>query len=249
MRWLPLAAAVVLVPAFANAQEGEAPPRTDAVDPWVGAPSEAAPVEQRESESVDPWTSDAPRSRTIKRRGRDAGRQAGEVRDRAPQRERGKRFVPPARRKGALPSNDTIASFPGFLRLQNGVSRVWLEVNRRVEITEHKAQGRITFRLKGVNVPTRTNRLPLITGFFATPIERIQLVDSGADADLVIDLSRPSEYTHRVLDTPRGIALQIDFPRAAGELRDRDGEPAVERLPPPRKRQVDTTRIEGESAY
>src|SRR5206468_12121349 len=82
-----------------------------------------------------------------------------------------------------------VATFPGFKMLPDGSSRVFVEVSRKIDVTEHKAEGRITYRLKGAAVPIRTNRLPIDTSFFPTPVGRIQLVEEGDDADLVIELS------------------------------------------------------------
>ncbi len=106
-----------------------------------------------------------------------------------------------------------VASFPGFRMLPGGESRVYVEISEKVEITEHKAEGRITYRLKGVSVPTRTNRLALETMFFQTPVSRVQLVEQDeADLDLVIELSQPSAPTFKLADSEGGVILQVDFP-------------------------------------
>lgn len=106
-----------------------------------------------------------------------------------------------------------IASFPAFQMLANGVSRVSVEISEKVEVTEHQAAGRLTYRLKGVSVPTRTNRLPLETMFFQSPVSRVQLVEQEeADLDLVIELSQPSTPTYKLVDTEGGVLLQVDFP-------------------------------------
>ena len=96
---------------------------------------------------------------------------------------------------------------------------MFLEISKRVEITEHRAEGRVTYRLKGAGVPDRVNRMPLVTAWFPTAIDRVQLVPAGPDADLVIELKRPSESAYRVIDTPRGIVLQVDFPPLPGNRR------------------------------
>ena len=110
-----------------------------------------------------------------------------------------------------------VASSPGFQVLSGGVSRVWVEISEKVTITEHKAEGRITYRMKGVSVPTRTNRLPLETMFFQTPVGRVLLseLDDG-DVDLVIELRQPSTPTYKLVETERGVTLQVDFPAPAG---------------------------------
>ena len=121
------------------------------------------------------------------------------------------------RARTVSPTNGSpIATAPSFLRLDDGVTRVELEVSSRVDIAENKAQGRIVYRLKGAQVGERTNQLPLLTGFFSTPVDRMQLVQQGPDVDLVIDLREVSEPTQHVVETPRGIVLQVDFPRSTG---------------------------------
>lgn len=108
-----------------------------------------------------------------------------------------------------------VATSPGFRMLEEGKSRVFLEVNQKVEVTERKAKGRVVYRLKGAAVPTRNSRLPLPTGFFATPVGQVELIDQGDGADLVIELREAAEPAYRVIETPRGIVLQVDFPRAS----------------------------------
>ena len=128
-------------------------------------------------------------------------------------------------------------------------TRVFVEVSKRVEVTEHKAEGRLTYRMKGVNVPVRTNQFPLVTAYFATPVERIHLFEAGPDADLVIELKHPTATEWRVLDTPRGMVLQVDFARGPGDRVVPDAEPRPV-TPPPARRTVDTTRIPGsDSVY
>lgn len=138
-----------------------------------------------------------------------------------------------------------MATYPGFKMLDAG-SRVMVEVSRKVDVTEMKAQGRIVYRLRGVATPTRTNRLPLLTGYFPTPVSRVQLVDQGDDVDLVIDLRQATEVTHRVLDTRNGMVLQVDFPKIAAAAAPQKVEDAPAAHA---KRGTDTTRIDATSAY
>jgi hypothetical protein len=109
-----------------------------------------------------------------------------------------------------------VATFPAFRLLDDGTTRVAIEVSRKVAITEHKAQGRIAYSLAGVAVPGHNTQLPLPTGVFHTPVDRLEIVEHGDGADLVITLREAVEPTYRVVDTPRGIVLQVDFPRPAG---------------------------------
>jgi hypothetical protein len=137
-------------------------------------------------------------------------------------RPRGKRPPPaaaapkPRWRKGKqLPALEglPVANAPAFFRLDDGSTRVSVECEAKVDISEHHAQGRLVYRLKGARVMQRTNQLPLLTGWFATPVERAQLVQNGPDVDLVIELREATTPVFRAVETPRGIVLQADFPK------------------------------------
>jgi hypothetical protein len=118
--------------------------------------------------------------------------------------------------QAALASNAPIATLPAFRLLEDGSTRITVEVSRKVAVTEHKAQGRVVYSLAGVAVPGHNTLLPLPTGFFRTPVDRVEMVEQGGGADLVIELREAVAPTYRVLDTPRGIVIQVDFLRPAG---------------------------------
>jgi hypothetical protein len=124
-----------------------------------------------------------------------------------------RRPKPPA---PTLAPGTPIATYPAFRLLDDGSTRVAVEVSRKVAVTEHKAQGRVVYRLAGVAIPGHNTHLPLPTGVFRTPVDRLEMVEQGDSADLVITLREAVQPTFRVLDTPRGIVLQVDFPRPAG---------------------------------
>jgi len=140
----------------------------------------------------------------------------------------------------ALAPNTPVASYPAFRLLDDGQSRVAVEVSRKVTITEHKAQGRVVYSLADAALPGHNAHLPLPTGFFRTPVDRVAMVDQGNGVDLVIELREAVQPTYRVLDTPRGIVIQVDFPRPAGVE-----APAA---PPAVKRTGETKRLEQKAA-
>ncbi|HVY48978.1 MAG TPA: hypothetical protein VHB21_23975 [Minicystis sp.] len=227
-------------------------PQSDAVDPWQSEPPPAAAASPK-PDARDPWVSQTTTPPP------PPGKPAKVVKKAPPPAAVKKRVVlqpvPRAlQKKGARSPDEPIAWFPGFLRLQGGVTRVFLEVSKKVEITEHRGEGRLTYRLKGVDVPDRTNRLPLLTGFIATPVDRVQLVPDGPDADLVIDLREPSEASYRVIDTPRGIVLQVDFPpnvkRVEHAIQRDSGDNGAPVAPTTKRLSTSTTRIHAtDSAY
>jgi hypothetical protein len=122
-----------------------------------------------------------------------------------------------AKRSAAVIAPDTpIATYPAFRLLEDGTTRISVEVSRKVAVTEHKAQGRAVYSLAGVAASGNNTLLPLPTGFFRTPVDRVEMVEQNGGADLVIELREAVQPTYRVLDTPRGIVLQVDLPRPAG---------------------------------
>ncbi|WP_437639689.1 AMIN domain-containing protein [Sorangium sp. So ce854] len=105
-----------------------------------------------------------------------------------------------------------VATFPGFRMLPTGGSRVFVQIHGgKVDVAESKAAGRLVYRMKGAGA-IQTNRFPLVTAFFATPVTQVQLVDQGNDLDMVIDLRAQTEATYRVIDTEQGVVIQVDFP-------------------------------------
>ena len=139
-----------------------------------------------------------------------------------------------------IAASTPIASYPAFRLLDDGQSRVAVEVSRKVTITEHKAQGRVVYSLADAALPGHNAHFPLPTGFFRTPVDRVAMVEQSDGVDLVIELREGAEPTYRVIDTPRGIVLQVDFPRPAG-----DPAPAA---PSAARRSNDSKRIEQKAA-
>jgi hypothetical protein len=155
-----------------------------------------------------------------------------EPKSKAPVR-RGKRA-----RKPEPPANAPVATYPGFRMMTNGASFVWLEVSRRVDVTETKSPTRLVYRLKGAITRSRNNLRPLITDYFRSPVGRVQLVESGDDLDLVIDLRASGDGKVRIVPSEGGITLRIDFPKMA---REPDG--AAPPAKTPATRPAETRRI------
>ena len=111
-----------------------------------------------------------------------------------------------ARKRRVKPAKfDVIATYPGFRMLEGGASRVELELSKAFpEITELRAEGRVTYRMQGVGAPISNNRRALLTSFFRTPVSRVQLVDGGEVlSTLAIDLA-PSAFRHQVVESEGG---------------------------------------------
>ncbi len=134
-----------------------------------------------------------------------------------------------------------IATYPSFRLLDDGSTRITIEVTRKVAVTEHKAKGRIVYSLAGAAVAGSNTRLALPTGFFHTPVERVEAVGQSSGTDLIIELREAVEPTYRFLDTPRGsTVLQVDFPRTAVDA----AAPAPDAV----KRPSETKRLQQKAA-
>jgi hypothetical protein len=147
------------------------------------------------------------------------------------------------------PTTAPIATYPGFRMLDGGGSRVLVTLSKKVKVTEHKAQGKLTYRIQGVQVPTRTNRLPLLTTFFSTPVSRAELVKREGDVDLVIELRAATTPQFRVIETDKGAELQVDFPRVATGTADAAAEKPAAAAPAGRPSTAKSLDSKSETAY
>lgn len=115
--------------------------------------------------------------------------------------------------KDAAITGGPIATYPGFRMLDGGGSRVLVALSKKVNVSETKAAGKLTYRIQGVQVPTRNNQRALVTTFFSTPVSRVELVPRDSDVDLVIDAKDTAGVVFRVIESDKGAELQVDFPK------------------------------------
>ena len=128
---------------------------------------------------------------------------------------------------------------PGFEMTGDGGSRVFVSLSSKVAVEERRAEGTITYVLKGTSVRARNNTLALVTEHFNTPVLRARLVPRGADLHLVVDLRAASAPTWRIAEGADGTAaLQIDFP--AGTFVTPE-EPSAAPIPAPEQPEASST--------
>jgi hypothetical protein len=131
-----------------------------------------------------------------------------------------------------LPSGPPIATLPTFEVLADGRSLVTVQVSGKTTATEQKAEGRLVYALKGVQVPARVNRMPLPTQNFETRVSQVQLEQTPDGANLVIDLREPAaEAQHTVSDLEGGTMLAVTIPKTVRYAAAPPTEPGTE--PPP----------------
>lgn len=107
------------------------------------------------------------------------------------------------------------ATMPGFEALPDGGSRLFVQLTQPVQVEEHKAQGSLTYILKGAYVRQRNNLNSLVTVHFNTPVSRARLVPHGNDLHFVIDLrAAGAAPTWKMQAAPdKSAKLTIDFPK------------------------------------
>lgn len=107
-----------------------------------------------------------------------------------------------------------VVNLPGFEQTADGGSRLFVALSQPVPVEEHKAQGSITYVLKGASARVHNNTNALVTVHFNTPVSRARLVPHGHDLHFVIDLRAPATPTWKMAEAPDKTAvLQIDFPK------------------------------------
>ncbi len=106
-------------------------------------------------------------------------------------------------------------TWPGFQMRPNGTSRVFIESTSSVRVETSTSPGKFTVKLTGAHVAGHTNRLPLETRFFNTPVTRVQIVDQRDGVSIVLELRAavhpevssergPSGYYFTYIDLPAG---------------------------------------------
>ncbi|MBM4360722.1 MAG: hypothetical protein FJ096_21660 [Deltaproteobacteria bacterium] len=104
-----------------------------------------------------------------------------------------------------------LVTLPGFKMLPSGRSRVFVEVTGRVEVSEDDEGRVLKLHLRGVGVPEKVNRLPLVTSHFESAVERVRVLPIGDGADVVIELRAKVEHWTKLKPSRVGTRLTVDF--------------------------------------
>lgn len=119
---------------------------------------------------------------------------------------------PPAARAVKTPATIT---WPGFQMRPDGSSRVFIQSTTPLDPQPTAAAGKYAVHLPGAHVSSDTNRLPLETRFFNTPVTKVSLTVDRGGATLVLDLRAnvtptissergPAGYYFTYIDLPKG---------------------------------------------
>jgi len=109
-----------------------------------------------------------------------------------------------------------LAVFPGFEQLPDGGSRLWVHLTQQVPVEERKAQGSVTYVLKGAHVRVWNDTNSLVTVHFNTPVSRARLVPQGNDLLFVVDLRAAAAATYKFQENQdKTSTLMIEFPKGS----------------------------------
>ncbi|MDB4937332.1 MAG: hypothetical protein JWP87_4304 [Labilithrix sp.] len=136
----------------------------------------------------------------------------------------------PARRapvaRAAVRRGGPLATFPGFEQLPDGGSRLFVQLSQSVPVEERRAQGSITYVLKGAHLRVHNDANALVTVHFNTPVFRARLTPQGNDLLFVLELRSAATPTFKVSENPdKTSTLQIDFPK--GDFISGDGSESL----------------------
>ena len=128
-----------------------------------------------------------------------------------------------AKKKKATKDPGPIAHFPGFEMLPDGGSRVFVDVTKKIEVTEQIAAGTVTYVLKDTNVESYNDLHALETYYHPTPVIRVRLRRVKKETSLHIALRGDVKPTYRIVEQrDGGVRLEVDFPPGAAG---KDGDP------------------------
>jgi hypothetical protein len=137
--------------------------------------------------------------------------------------------VPGASAAPAVPvaksETKAMITWPGFQMRQDGTSRVFIQSTTALTPQPSAAGPRFSVHLPGAKVAGNTNKLPLETRFFNTPVSRVNLEVQRDGVTLVLDLRAevspivssergPTGYYFLYIDLPKGSYVKNAVPSA-----------------------------------
>jgi hypothetical protein len=130
--------------------------------------------------------------------------------------------VVPGKAKPAVPPKAPSAkapltiTWPGFQMQPDGSSRVFIQSNKPMEPKVLKSpDGKFELELPGAHIAAKTNRLPLDTRFFNTPVKKVSVNAARSGAIVQLDLRAtvtpqitseqgPAGYYFTYIELPKG---------------------------------------------
>jgi hypothetical protein len=107
----------------------------------------------------------------------------------------------------------TWVTWPGFLLMPDGTSRLFLQTTVPVAYSIDERDKKISLKLKDAKVHLRNNRNPLVTVHFNTPLNRAYLKKNRKSLDLVMELRQSvMPRISQTVDHDGYHYLFVDFP-------------------------------------
>lgn len=142
-----------------------------------------------------------------------------------------------------------MVTWPGFQMRLDGTSRVFVQSTASVPSETTLTGNKFTLRLSGAKVAGDTNRLPLETRYFNTPVTRVSIAQQRDSVLITLDLRAqvvpqasaergPSGFFFTYIDLPAGKFVETAKPLTAA----RAGEVAL----PPASPDADPDHLDGE---
>ncbi len=146
------------------------------------------------------------------------------------------------RARRAVHRTGPFATFPGFEQRPDGGSRVLVRLSHAVPVEERRAEGSVTYVLKGAHIRVSNDANALVTVHFNTPVFRARLIPSGRDLLFVLELRAAASPTFQITaNEDKTATLAIDF--AKGEFLKGDGSETIPSQPRPPARSKSTKRV------
>jgi hypothetical protein len=133
-----------------------------------------------------------------------------------------------ANRRGRVQANSkhaVVASYP-TLTQEQGHSRLSVRLSKNATVETQKAQGAITYVIKGARIAHWNDTHPLVTVHFNTPVSIAALHPHKGDVEFRIELRSAVEPTQTIEQSAEGAILHVDFP--AGEFLKTEEKPAAQ---------------------
>ncbi|MGD8860725.1 MAG: AMIN domain-containing protein [Myxococcales bacterium] len=104
-------------------------------------------------------------------------------------------------------------TWPGFQMRNDGSSRVFLQSTTAIAHDMLVSPDKIVIDLGDAKIAGETNRFPLITRYFNTPVDEVTLERKGGRTKLVLSMRTPAQPTVSTEVAPSGFFfLYVDFP-------------------------------------
>jgi hypothetical protein len=116
----------------------------------------------------------------------------------------------------AKPGSSPAITWPGFQMLPDGGSRVFVQVTTQVDVSAALVKDKVIVDFGNVAVPGQTNRFPLITKYFNTPVTSAEVKRANKRTTLELSMRAPVEPRLSHDQAKSGFHfVYIDFPPGA----------------------------------